>query len=127
MTADLGEWHVCCEERRRLAFAGKEGDDQDHFRMSLGEASDVTVHDFIRLPPRWVLALHLDRTDQLVAVDCLGRDEVEPFVAMRKVDIPAGISEASGDVEFSKVVRDFHWFGFAFDQDRKSTRLNSSH
>jgi hypothetical protein len=35
---------------------------------------------------------------------------------MREVDIPTGISEASGDVAFSKIVRDFHWFGFGLDQ-----------
>jgi|SRR5690242_9708780 len=54
------------------------------------------------------IPLHLDGSDELLAADGLGGDEVESLVTMGEEDIPPSVSKSPGHMEFGEVVRYLH-------------------
>jgi hypothetical protein len=76
--------------------------------MHLGEFANVTVNRLICFLVGRVFALHLNRAQHKVVIDPLRNDEIEAFISVRKVDVPASICQTASDVQFREVIGDFH-------------------
>lgn len=81
---------------------------EHHIRMELCEPSDVPIQGFVSLRITGVLALHLNGPNDLPVGHSFGDDEVEPAVAMWKIDVPSGISELPGYVKLGPVISNLH-------------------
>jgi hypothetical protein len=79
--------------------------------MCLAQFADVPVHRLVSLLCGGILPFDLNRAEQDNTVDEFGNDEIEPFIPVREVDVPASVCQTASNVKFGKIVGYFQ-FGF---------------